>query len=135
MANVDMTMAQNAGISSMGGAKIEVIDEFLGMGDKEAFATRLIRWADAALITSTAIINNTMEGILDRLPPRVKAAILGPSTPLLPEAFERWPSVKALAGTVPRDIDALLRAVRHGLGTPHLHRHSCKATITLQEIS
>jgi uncharacterized protein (DUF4213/DUF364 family) len=114
------------------GTTVEVIDEFKGMGEKKIFYQRLSDWADAALITSTAILNNTMEEILGHLGTGVRAAILGPSTPLVAEAFYDWPAVKALAGTVALNTDSVLKAVRHGLGTPHLHRYSRKATITTQ---
>ena len=114
------------------GATVEVIDEFRGMGEKETFYRRLSSWSDAALITSTALLNNTAEKILDQLGPNVHAAILGPSTPLIPDAFCPWPAVKALAGTVPVETEPVLKAVRHGLGTPFLHRYSRKATIRTQ---
>jgi uncharacterized protein (DUF4213/DUF364 family) len=114
------------------GAKATVIDAFQGIGEPKAFFHKLSQWADSALITSTAILNNTMESILDRLPADARAAVLGPSTPLIPDLFADWPAVKALAGTVPVNIAAVLKAVRHGLGTPYLHRHSRKATITTQ---
>jgi uncharacterized protein (DUF4213/DUF364 family) len=113
------------------GAMVEVIDEFRGMGEQALFFQDLAHWADAALITSTAIINNTVEEILDRVGPTVKAALLGPSTPMVAQAFSPWPAVKALAGIVPTDPAAVLKAVRHGLGTPYLHRCSTKITLTL----
>ena len=112
------------------GAAVEVIDEFQGIGEPAAFNRKLRTWADAALITSTAILNNTLEDILNRLPETVRAAILGPSTPLIPAVFSPWPTVRALAGTIALDVASVLAAVRHGLGTPFIHRHSRKATIT-----
>ena len=48
------------------GAQVDVIDEFRQMGDKDRFLHKLTTWADAALITSTTILNNTLESILDR---------------------------------------------------------------------
>lgn len=113
------------------GVKVEVIDEFRKLGDKQRFYEKLDGWADAALITSTSILNNSFEEIMEHVPPRVHAALLGPSTPMLAAAFSAWPSIKALAGTVVLDVDAVLKVVRHGLGTPYLHRHSKKVTLTI----
>ena len=113
------------------GAQVDVIDEFRQMGDKDRFLHKLTTWADAALITSTTILNNTLESILDRAGEKVKVALLGPSTPMVAEAFEHRPMVKALAGIVPDRIDPVLKTVRHGLGTRQLHRCSRKVTLSL----
>ncbi len=113
------------------GASVDVIDEFRGMGEKHHFYQRLAHWADAALITSTAIINNTIEEILDQVGPKVNIALLGPSTPMVARAFSSWPAIKALAGILPLETAAVLKAVRHGLGTPYLHRHCRKVTLAL----
>ncbi|MGD9006599.1 MAG: DUF364 domain-containing protein [Desulfobacteraceae bacterium] len=113
------------------GARVDVIDEFRQMGDKDRFLHQLATWADAALITSTTILNNTLESILDRAAEKVRIALLGPSTPMVAEAFKHRPMVKALAGIVPGRIDPVLKTVRHGLGTRHLHRCSRKVTLSL----
>ncbi len=113
------------------GARVDVIDEFRRMGDKDRFLHKLATWADAALITSTTILNNTLESILNRAGEMVRVALLGPSTPMVAEAFEHRPMVKALAGIVPDRIDPVLKTVRHGLGTHHLHRCSRKVTLSL----
>lgn len=107
------------------GAQLEVIDEFRAMGDTAAFYEKLRHWADAALVTSTSLLNNTIETILDNIGAGAKVALLGPSTPMVPEAFKGLP-VHILAGTVPTDGEAAVKAVRHGRGTPALHRVSKK---------
>lgn len=112
------------------GARVDVIDEFRNVGDADRFFNNLSTWADAAVITSTTILNNTLESILDQASERVGVALVGPSTPMVAEAFEHRPMVKALAGIVPDRIDPLLKTVRHGLGTRYLHRHSRKVTWT-----
>ena len=113
------------------GATVEVIDEFRGIGDKKKFYRKLNNWADAALITSTSLLNSTLEEIIDHIGANVRAALLGPSTPMVADAFSGWPAIIALAGTVPLDKDKVLKAVRHGLGTPYLHRSSKKVTLKL----
>jgi len=114
------------------GATVEVIDEFRQIGSTPAFYDKLADWADAALITSTAILNNSLEDILNHLGPGIKAGLVGPSTPMLAAAFSDWPAVRALAGSVPLDAAAVVKTVRHGLGTPYLHRYCNKVTLTVQ---
>ncbi len=114
------------------GAEVEVIDAFRSMGDKEAFYKKLANWADAALITSTTLLNNSFEEIMAQMAGEVRAALVGPSTPMVAGAFAAWPAIKALAGTVPLENGPILRSVRHGLGTPYLHKYSKKAIMILE---
>jgi hypothetical protein len=46
------------------------------------------------------------------------------------EAFDHLP-VHMLAGTVPIEKENTLKAIRHGMGTPVLHRFSRKSYIAL----
>ena len=119
------------GVLASQGAHVEVIDDFRAMGNKDRFYRNLASHADVALITSTAILNSTLEQILEKTGKHVKVALLGPSTPMVAEAFAHWPMVKALAGIIPSQNDMVLKSVRHGLGTRHLHRYSRKVTLTL----
>jgi uncharacterized protein (DUF4213/DUF364 family) len=114
------------------GAAVEVIDEFRSMGQKEAFYKKLGRWADVAIITSTSLLNNSFEEIMAHVAKDVRAALVGPSTPMVAEAFCHWPMIKALAGTVPLENEPILKSVRHGLGTPYLHKYSKKATLIVE---
>jgi uncharacterized protein (DUF4213/DUF364 family) len=107
------------------GAEVEVVDDARGMGDQRAFRARLGDWAEALIMTSTALLNDTAEELLGHAGPAVRAALLGPTTPLVPEAFAHLP-VDVLAGMVPGDAERVLRAVRHGAGTPELQRFSRK---------
>ncbi|MBW2433934.1 MAG: hypothetical protein JRF36_10035, partial [Deltaproteobacteria bacterium] len=66
------------------------------------------------------------EEILSHLHEKAKTAMLGPSTPMVAEAFAHLP-VHMLAGTVPIEKDRIIKAVRHGMGTPVLHRFSRKS--------
>ncbi len=111
-------------------ATVAVLDLFRGEGAQEVFYDKLSGWADTLLLTATALLNNTAEDILARVGSGVKAVILGPSTPMVPEAFGHLP-VKMLAGTVPIDTKAVLKAVRHGVGTRTFIRASRKAFCVL----
>jgi hypothetical protein len=92
-----------------------VIDDAKGVGNKAAFYDHLDGWADVLLITATSIINNSTEKILSHTGPNVKAILLGPSTPMLPEAFTHLP-IHMLAGTAITDAASALKVVRHGGG-------------------
>ena len=105
---------------------LEIIDDFRGIGQKELFYNKLETWADVLFLTSTSILNNTTEDILSHVHDNVKTVMLGPSTPMVGEAFEHLP-VLMLAGTVPVDKENVLKAVRHGMGTRRIHRFSKKS--------
>ena len=109
---------------------LEILDVSRGLGDRNDFYQKLTHWANVLLLTSTSILNNTTEEILSHLHAKAKTALLGPSTPMVAEAFAHLP-VQMLAGTVPLDSDSIIKAVRHGMGTPVLHRFSRKSYLSL----
>jgi hypothetical protein len=100
------------------------------MGDKVRFYRKLQEWARVLLLTSTSVLNNTTEEILANAGQGVKSVMLGPSTPLVAEAFDHLP-VHMLAGTVPVDKNQTLKAIRHGMGTPVLHKFSRKVHLDI----
>jgi uncharacterized protein (DUF4213/DUF364 family) len=113
------------------GAEVDVVDTGRQIGDGHAFRDKLAHWAEALIITSTAILNDTADDLLAAAGPRIRGAMLGPSTPLIAAPFAGHP-VKVLAGTVPLNRDEILRAIRHGKGTPALQKHSRKAYLVLE---
>jgi uncharacterized protein (DUF4213/DUF364 family) len=121
-------------------AKLEILDESRKLGQEGEFFKRIEKWADVLFLTSTSILNNTSEKILGRAHPNIKTVMLGPSTPMVGEVFEHLP-VHMLAGTVPIDKDNILKAIRHGMGTPirHgmgtpiLHKFSRKSYLALKK--
>ena len=113
------------------GAELEVVDDERGMGDQLSFRERLAGWADALVMTSTTLLGDTADELLRAARPEVRVALLGPTTPLAPEAFAET-RVELLLGMVPLHAEAVLRAVRHGAGTPELQRYSRKVYCALQ---
>ena len=111
---------------------LEILDVSRGLGERKDFYQKLSSWADVLLLTSTSILNNTTEEVLSHLHEKTKSALLGPSTPMVAEAFEHLP-VHMLAGTVPLDRDNIIKAVRHGMGTPVLHRFSRKSYLSISK--
>jgi len=114
-------------------AKLEVIDEFKGIGIKKVFYKKIENWADALFLTSTSILNNTTEEILSYASNKVKTVMLGPTTPMVGEAFDHLP-VKMLAGTVPIEKENVLKAVVHGAGTPVIQKFSRKSFLLLSKL-
>ena len=109
---------------------LEILDESRGLGHKKDFYHKLGNWAEVLLLTSTSILNQSTEEILENVSEKVKTVMLGPSTPMAGKAFEHLP-VHMLAGTVPIDKEKTLKAVRHGMGTPVLHKFSRKSFLSL----
>jgi len=98
---------------------LAVIDDARGIGDKEDFYQKLHGWADVLLMTATSIINQTTETILSHCRPGLKSILLGPTTPMVPEAFTHLP-IHMLAGTAVTDRAQALKHVRHGGGARSL---------------
>ena len=111
-------------------AEVEVLDRSRRMGQKKDFFAKLGNWADVLLLTSTSILNNTTEEILQNVHQKVKTIMLGPSTPMVAAAFKHL-QVHMLAGTVPIDKENVLKAIRHGMGTPVLQKFSRKSFVRL----
>jgi uncharacterized protein (DUF4213/DUF364 family) len=107
------------------GVSLEILDISRGFGQKEEFYIKLKNWAQVLLLTSTSVLNSSTEEILAHAGNNLKSVMLGPSTPMVADAFEHLP-VHMLAGTVPVDKEKTLKAIRHGMGTPVLHKHSRK---------
>jgi uncharacterized protein (DUF4213/DUF364 family) len=111
-------------------ASLEILDESRDLGQENKFYKKLENWADVLFLTSTSILNNTAEKILGYVHKKVKTVMLGPSTPMIGEAFSHLP-VHMLAGTVPLNQEKILKAIRHGMGTPVLHKYSRKSYLEL----
>ncbi|MFO7877959.1 MAG: DUF364 domain-containing protein [Desulfovermiculus sp.] len=113
------------------GAILEVIDRTRGIGNREEFYSKLRDWADVLFLTSTSVLNQTCEDILAKTSSSVCTVMLGPSTPMVPEAFAHLP-VTMLAGTAPVDGEKVLQAVRNGAGTRMIQRYSRKVYVDLR---
>jgi uncharacterized protein (DUF4213/DUF364 family) len=111
------------------GAEMAVVDEHRGLGRPGEAEARLAGWAEVLILSATSILNDTAENLLTAAAPGVRSVLLGPSTPMVPEAFAHL-SVDVLAGMVPLDPEGTLRAVRHGQGTPALARFGRKVCWT-----
>ena len=112
------------------GAEVAVVDRDRREGHERDLVQRLTDWADALIMSSTTLINGSAESFLESVGPRVRVALLGPSTPMLSHACEGWP-VHLLCGLVPTDPEGTLRAIRHGQGTRTFQRYGKKVYLVL----
>jgi uncharacterized protein (DUF4213/DUF364 family) len=75
-------------------------------------ADELLPQADVVAITSSTLINHTLDGLLELCHPEALVMMLGPSTPLSPILFDHGVSI--LSGSMVVDEPAVLRTVGQG---------------------
>jgi len=75
-------------------------------------AADLIPRADIVAITSSSLVNHTLDGLLSLCPPQATVMLLGPSTPLSPILFDHGATI--ISGTRVVDEAAVLRTVGQG---------------------
>ena len=83
-----------------------------------------------ALITATSIINHTIDGLLDAARGCRVVAVLGASTPMLPEVFSST-AVSVLSGIVVEQASEVLRIVSEGGGMRQFKGSICKVNRTV----
>jgi len=86
---------------------------------------------DVALITSTTIINNTVDALLEAASHCRAVVLLGSSTTLLPEAFQETP-VTCLSGIAVNDPAGILQVVSEGGGTRFFKPFVTKLNVPLK---
>ena len=112
------------------GAVLDIVDEHRSLGRPDAFNARLAKQTDVLILTSTSLLNDSADAILQQLGPAARAVVLGPSTPMMAAAFEGLP-VHMLAGAVPVNAEEIFKGIRFGMGTPVLLRSCRKKYLTL----
>lgn len=76
-------------------------------------APHIVPQADVLVTTGTTLVNDTIDGLLELLRPGARAAIIGPTTTLVPGPYARR-GVTVMGGTRVRDIDELLEILAEG---------------------
>ncbi len=88
-----------------------------------------------ALITATSLINQTLDGLLEAARNCREVAILGASTPLVPQVFEGTP-VTMLSGVLVNEPREVLRVVSEGGGmrqfSPFVRKVTWRTNAALQ---
>jgi len=91
-------------------------------------AEKILPQCTIALITSTSIINNSIEQILPWVTRCREVVMLGTSAPMSAEAFAGTP-VTLLSGIVVEDTAGVLQAVSEGGGTPAIRPFTRKVNL------
>jgi len=114
--------------------EVIVFERNRGKGDdlqpETAIREQLPR-CEIALITATSIVNHSMDGFLHAAANCREAAILGPTTPLLPDVFRDTP-VTCLSGVIVSNPADALRVVSSAGGMRQLKRFVDKMNLPLR---
>jgi len=94
-------------------------------------AEQLLPKVDVAMITGTALINKTIDHLLELTKNAREIAILGPSTPMAPEVFKKR-GVTLLSGMVVENIEKTLKIISQGGGTRKINKVSKKINLVLK---
>jgi len=111
------------------GTEVRVLDWGRDMGDESQFVAALATWPELLILTATTILSASFERFLDAVGESVRVSVLGPTTPMVPSAYDPFP-VHRIGGMVPLENDRVLAAVRQGAGTPVLSRFCRKVRYT-----
>lgn len=84
------------------------------------------------LITSTSIINHTIDDLLDAAQGCREVILLGASTPLISDAFSHTPAT-ILSGIVVINPEGILRTVSEGAGMRHFGSHIKKVNMKTRQ--
>ncbi len=110
---------------------VTAVDEVPKPGSRPADeARRLLPESQIAVITATSIINGTIDGLLKMAASCREVVILGPSTPLLPEAFAGTP-VTCLSGIRVLQSEAVIQSIAEGGGFCEFKRFVQKWNVPL----
>ncbi len=109
----------------------EQIEEPQGSLRPAAEAAEMLPGCQVAMITATTIINHTVDRLLQACRQCRTVAVLGASTPLLPEVFTDTP-VNLISGILVTDAPAVLRIVSEGGGMRFFKPHIRKVNLPLK---
>jgi uncharacterized protein (DUF4213/DUF364 family) len=115
-------------------AKLDIFEEKRERSNNlrpAAEETEKLPACQVAIITSTTIINNTIDDLLDAAKSCREVCLVGPSTPLLPDAFQGT-SVTCLSGMTVSDSAGILRVISEGKGTRFFSPFTLKWNIRLK---
>ena len=96
----------------------------------ESAARDLLPGCHVVVMTATAILNHTIDDLLELSRNARELAILGPSTPLIPEIFTRR-GVTMLSGLKVEDAGKILQIVSEGGGTRQFGRAVRKLSLRM----
>lgn len=113
-----------------GAAKVWVMEKWQREGDYPAEAAeKFLPLSDIVVISSTTLINHTIEGLLALCPEHALKILLGPTTPLSDVLFEY--GVDILSGTRVVDPERVLRSISEGCHFRQLKKRGGIELLTL----
>ncbi len=98
----------------------------------EEAAYELLPQCQVALITSTTLINNTLDALLEVSRSCREVVLLGASTPFLPEVFQETP-VTVLSGIEVLNNQGILQIVSEGGGMQFFKKNIKKINLTIDK--
>ncbi len=98
----------------------------------EEDAYRFLPQCQVAMITSTSILNHTIDKLLDCACSCREVALMGPTTPLLPQVFDQTP-VTLLSGIIVSSPGQILRIVSEGGGIRLFKDYVTKVNLVLEK--
>jgi uncharacterized protein (DUF4213/DUF364 family) len=96
----------------------------------ESATLELLPKCQVVILSATTLLNHTIDGLLDLSRNAREIAILGPSTPFLPEIFHRH-GVTMLSGLQVADPMQILQTISEGGGTRQFGRAVRKLSLRL----
>lgn len=94
-------------------------------------AERILPQCQVVIVTATALLNRTLDALLDHCRSAREIAILGPSTPMVPSVFASR-GVTILSGIEVVDSQHALRIISEGGGTRQLGNSIRKVNLRLE---
>lgn len=94
-------------------------------------APDLLPMADVVAITGMTFINGTLGNLLELCQPNTFIILLGPTTPLSPVLHDQ--GVDLLAGSVVRDVPAVLRVLSQGGNFHQLHQAGVQLVLQAED--
>jgi uncharacterized protein len=91
-------------------------------------AAEILPACQVAILSATTLLNHTIDALLDHCRSAREIALLGPTTPFLPQVFERH-GVTMLSGLQVVDAPQILRIVSEGGGTRQFGRAARKISL------
>lgn len=99
-------------------------DEMKYYKSEHEMATTLAN-SDVVIITGTAIVNHTIDTILSFIADEKRAAIIGPTASMVPDAFFQR-GIKVMAGIRVLNPDLMINILKQGGSAYHLLKECCE---------
>jgi len=91
----------------------------------EAEAGTTLEQSDVAILTGTAIVNHSIDGILSHIKHVKRSAIIGPTASMIPDAFFRR-GISVMAGVRISDPEKMSGILKQGGSAYHLLKECCE---------